>query len=406
VIATGTQLKLYFSRGQSPIPGSTLSQQPTAFETITVPPPAAQSATVSPTGANSLAVAPESRVTLADFALAWSTPAEPALLPITLVALTPAYHTGGLQQGAALWTNAAGSGSLVVTENGLAPPPLATDRSRERAAQLSGSVDAKATGVRVAVLNASGAAINLLQNGAATAPLAQVNAVLGVASGATASFTATLLFQDATAAFGPIQVLAQADGLTRPDGSARPVLEVAFFVGTGVKTALIDDGEPSPGVRGEANELVIVDFGVSPQATVALISAQTRARRMVRYQIRNRTRAIGSVDPTSTSTTPQSMPEMPQWMGELQFAGLTKAVSPHLSSPPSRRQQAVYQREIVRRYNGGSEFRFQGGDFEIFPTQTSAANIVYPNQVLGTGLAYAGVAASVAFTNADFGSGI
>src|SRR5450755_1637919 len=54
------------------------------------------------------------------------------------------------------------------------------------------------------------------------------------------------------------------------------------------------------------------------------------------------------------------------------------AASPGLSSPPTRRQQAVYQREIVRRYNGGVEFRYKSGDFEIFQPRRSRARRVRP----------------------------
>jgi len=82
------------------------------------------------------------------------------------------------------------------------------------------------------------------------------------------------------------------------------------------------------------------------------------------------------------------------------------SVQPHLSTPPTRRQLAVFRRDVVRRYNGGTEFRFQGGDFEIFPRQTNAARLGYPNTVLGTAVVYAGVSVAVAFTAADFGPGI
>jgi hypothetical protein len=104
-------------------------------------------------------------------------------------------------------------------------------------------------------------------------------------------------------------------------------------------------------------------------------------------------------------------------------------VSPHLPTPVDRRSRAVYQREIVRRYNGGHEFRYDGG-WVIDPGAgfmwEDAADhakgpkraLQYPNRVLGTGVVYyrsaAGVANAadaqntafswpIAFTAADFG---
>lgn len=64
----------------------------------------------------------------------------------------------------------------------------------------------------------------------------------------------------------------------------------------------------------------------------------------------------------------------------------------------ARRMQAVFQREVVRRYNGGTEFRFSGGDWMIQPSikwtkpahhhEGPAQGMLYPNSVLGTGVVY------------------
>jgi len=327
VVPVGSSLNVYFSRGQSPIPPAVLAGQAAAFETIVVPPPTPPSVVVSPTGTSALAVTPQSRLTLTDHSLKWTTPTEPALLPLTLSPPRPTYATGGgLLQGGSAWSNPSGSGSPVRAENSAAPVPAAADRERERAIQLSGTVDAAATAVTVRVLNLAGNALNLLADGSATTPQQQVSAVLAAPTtptppgspAAPRSFQVTLLFQNATQAFGPVQILAQATGL------AKPVLEVAFFVLVGVRTALIDDGEPAPRSRGEADETVVLDFLTSPQTSVAALSTQTRVRRMVPHHIRRNPRPYNVGDPTSALTTPVAMPEMPQWMGELQLAGLTR----------------------------------------------------------------------------------
>jgi len=87
---------------------------------------------------------------------------------------------------------------------------------------------------------------------------------------------------------------------------------------------------------------------------------------------------------------------------EEKATGAYNFVSPHLPTPVDQRTRAVYQREIVRRYNGGTEFEFIGGTFVINPSRRWAdnadhtkgpnPNLRYPNHVLGTNIVY--------FTNA------
>jgi len=78
-------------------------------------------------------------------------------------------------------------------------------------------------------------------------------------------------------------------------------------------------------------------------------------------------------------------------------------VAPHVGAFPAATIAAVFQRAVVRAYNGNSEFRFNAGAFEIFPTGTDAARLEYPNIVLGTAVAYRGFRTAVPFTSADFG---
>jgi hypothetical protein len=96
-------------------------------------------------------------------------------------------------------------------------------------------------------------------------------------------------------------------------------------------------------------------------------------------------------------------------------------ISAHLPVAPNQRIRATYQREIVRRYNGGREFRWTGSDWVVDPSLSQWANagdhsqganprLAYPNQVLGTAVVYAtGAGAATAFpwpitfTAADYG---
>ena len=78
-------------------------------------------------------------------------------------------------------------------------------------------------------------------------------------------------------------------------------------------------------------------------------------------------------------------------------------VQGHVNTIPAATIQAVYRRQIVRAYNGFSEFRFHNRQFEIFPTGNDVARIPYPNQVLNTNVQYQGFQTAVPFTPADFG---
>jgi hypothetical protein len=78
-------------------------------------------------------------------------------------------------------------------------------------------------------------------------------------------------------------------------------------------------------------------------------------------------------------------------------------VNPHTAEVGDDMAKAVYQREIVRRYNGNTEFRFKDGKFEIFPTGSDSDRLKYPNKVLGTTVVYKGFSTAVEFTEANFG---
>jgi hypothetical protein len=75
-----------------------------------------------------------------------------------------------------------------------------------------------------------------------------------------------------------------------------------------------------------------------------------------------------------------------------------------MPAPTDQRWRAAYQREVVRRYNGGHEMAFSAGQWRINPVGGLPANIQYPNQILATNVNYA-AARPIAFAAADFGPG-
>jgi hypothetical protein len=362
VVTVGAQLSFYHSAGKAPIPSRELSSLAAAFEPLTVPPPGAQVTQVGGTGTNTVALTPVSKLSLTPHILQFSSPLELELLPVTFTAFSPTYLTDGLANPP---FNAAG---LTVTEDAVATPPAAASRPRERAPQVSGLVDAAATAVRIRCVNAQGNAVQLRASGAATSGVPEVPATLGPVSGANRSFQVDLLFDDPPGTFGAIQVLAFVDGL------AKPVVEAAFYVLTGVQVALVDDrdtnndgSQPGP-IRGEAEDNIVVDFLNSPIDTpgvitaaeqVALTAAQvgqppanqralqraaqkvandrqkplnrvaltaeSRARRMVRAIVQSRQRPLSATQPVQVF-----QPEMPLWMGELQLLGLSQATTEDL----------------------------------------------------------------------------
>lgn len=362
VVTVGAQLSFYHSVGKAPIPSRELSSLSAAFEPLTVPPPGAQAAQVGGTGANTLALTPVSKLSLTPRILQFSSPAELELLPVTFTAFSATYLTDGLTNPP---FNTAG---LTVTEDAVATPPPAASRPRERAPRVSGLVDAAATGVRIRCVNAQGNAVQLRATGAATSGVAEVPATLGPVSGANRSFQVDLLFDDPPATFGAIQVLAFVDGLSKP------VVEAALYVLAGVQVALVDDretnidGTQAGPIRGEADDNIVVDFLVSPkdapgvitaaeQATLtaaqagqppanqralqraaqkvadnrqkplnrAALTAESRARRMVRVFVQSRQRPLSTAQPVQVF-----QPEMPLWMGELQLLGLSQATTEEL----------------------------------------------------------------------------
>ncbi|MEV6812937.1 hypothetical protein [Micromonospora sp. NPDC051296] len=297
--ATGTVAQVAYSTGARPLPDALLTTA-NLFQPRTVP-------AVPPVDAEQ----PRS-LALPARLLRLVTPTELALWPV-LWQLPDTYLTAGLNQGAAAWANPAGAGALTVAEGAVAAVAPAADRPRERGLRVEGEVDGAATEVRVRLRSAAGVDLPLRTGIAADAPqTAELTAQLGPVTAGVRTFSVTVFLAAAVDAFGPVEIVVTATG------PAVPHVESFTVHLCGGQLALVDD--PQPATRGPqlgvADERVVVDFRRSPQATTAALSAETRVRRMVRYQIRNQQRPA----PAGGNLL---MPQMPMWMGEVQFVGLS-----------------------------------------------------------------------------------
>ena len=117
---------------------------------------------------------------------------------------------------------------------------------------------------------------------------------------------------------------------------------------------------------------------------------------------------IGQLDFFSSPPRGASDEEVWNWVENVRAAALVvldeKAVaawaviSQHVPSPLDRRHRAVFQREVVRRYNGGTEFTWTGTAWAIRPpfrwrdnadhSRGPHPNLLYPNRVLDTSVVY------------------
>ncbi|HYV45593.1 MAG TPA: hypothetical protein VFA20_12065 [Myxococcaceae bacterium] len=328
---TGTQVELFHGLGARPAPSARLSDPPNVFAPRTIALPATPVATptpVAPTSPNTLTAVPTAVVVIPAMPIRLTNPVELSLWPVLWEPASGSFATDGLNQGAALWTGA----GLTVTENGPAAAPAAGVRPKERGLRVAGTVAAGATGVKLQVLDRNGSVLALRQTSASTTDVTEIAGTLGAAAGADRPFEATLYFARPADAFGAVQIAVRPDGLT-------PAQMASFACHlVGVQIALVADtanGQSRNPPRGEAQEVIIVDFLDSPQPTQPAISAETRARRMLAYDITNRQRPLAPGSATQVDT-----PEMPMWMAELHLLGLDQAAledlllrRPHLATP-------------------------------------------------------------------------
>ncbi|HEX7939345.1 MAG TPA: hypothetical protein VF483_10165, partial [Gemmatimonadaceae bacterium] len=331
-VPSGTAVELFFSRGARPIPDARLGMTG-LFTSHTVPtPPPPPPATVNP-GNNTLAPTPTVTITLDDRKVSLTTPSEELTLwPLLFELPANDYGTDGLTQGGAAWTSATGSGTLNPREGTVAA--ASPHRPPVRALNVVAESDAAATGMTFQLMDTVGNLLNLRDP---TNTATQVTSVVGISTTASsasqAAFQASLVLDNAQAAFGPVMLLITTSGRTPPAMDAF-LLELC-----GVQIALVDDtvananGSQAGPLRLEnagtgatlaGDETLVADFLHSPQADRPAISDQTRIRRMMTYRIGFATRALDSTQPSSAANPQVAKPQMPMWMAELEWVGLTQ----------------------------------------------------------------------------------
>ncbi|MEV6692706.1 hypothetical protein AB0M35_14665 [Micromonospora sp. NPDC051196] len=296
--AAGSIAEVAYSTGARPLPDALLGTAG-LFQQRTVPP------VPPPVDGEREPVA----ITLPTRLLNLVSPEELALWPL-LWHVPDTYATDGLLDGPEVWT------ATDPVDGTPAPAAVAPHRPVERGLRIEGQVDAAATQVRLRLQTSAGVALRLRTGIAVDAPTAdEVTATLAPADGGVRTFTATVFLVNAAAAFGPVEVLVVAEGPQVPH------VESFTLHLCGLQTALVDDptAQDRGPLRGEADELQVVDFLRSPQNTVALVHAETRVRRMVPYRLRNERRPLVPGGPD------RLQPQMPMWMGEVQFVGVTDA---------------------------------------------------------------------------------
>lgn len=267
----------------------------------------------------------------------------PAREPSLIVALwenlsdpDDAYYTRGIPQQAGWFAQPN------PPEHQAAAAAPAAVRPRVRGIPTAGFVPEAATGANLKLRDAAGNPIQLLQNGhdPAGPRIEALPLTLQAAQNKQRAFTATL-FLPPDAALGPVQILIE------PTGLPTPMVGGFFYQLVGAQLAIVDDFETNPSgaqpgpERAAANEVNVVDYLNSPEmlagdtpanrtAVRNALTTHVRARRMVRYAIRNhhpKTVPFAAVaQPAMAAGQGQVLAsQMPFWMAELQLVGLNRA---------------------------------------------------------------------------------
>ena len=318
ITQTGVKADVYFSRGAKPLSDPQLDAVAGLFTSIVVPAAAPPPVPVTAGGANnSLRLPPNATIQIPDVVLTLTSPEELSLWPLLWAPPNPAYLTDGLDQGSAYW-------SSPKTDFSATAAAADSARTKERGVKLTGTIDAGATSATIQILNSKGTALSLKTSATATAT---TSVTAKVASG---SFTCAFLFADPPTSFGLLQVVITAT-------ASRPLLEAFTLLLAGTQIALVDDhaaaanGQQAGPVMLETgktagNEVLVIDFDHgSPNDSVPGLSDTTVVRRMIVFDIVNESRPFPSKNPVPTGTTVANvkLPQMPMWMAELAFVGVT-----------------------------------------------------------------------------------
>lgn len=248
-------------------------------------------------------------------------PDDYALWPLLHEPEQPGYLTQGISQGAVLWPEEI-HGDLSNPSGDRTGATGSKFRVQERGLVVKGLVVSAVTAVRIHILDAAKGAIPLKTSPDA-AIATEIKVVPGAAEGSAGmrTFEAVIYLDRPATHFGPVEVHARAIGVPQPAEAVSHALLV------GVQIALVDDratnvnGQQRGPLQTEAHEQFVIDFLSSPQSTLDSLSAQTRARRMIVYQMSHRSRLVTTMIPPVSMT----LPEMPLWMAELHLVGVNDA---------------------------------------------------------------------------------
>jgi len=344
----GGQVKICYSRGAKPIPDKLLTANQLVFVQENVAMlggQPARPAVIQPGVANTLAVVPTAAVDTADLVFTLDTPKDLGIAavmwelhpdsgppPDLAVAhtqpkrstLAADYFTDGLPQGTGLhWSPP--SGSADVCKPGAAHDGAAAvasgKSSRERGLVARGTIDSAVTSAKLQVIDAAGNAVALRVGGPTGATGTAIDCTIG-GGAASKTWDATVFFDSAVAAFGPVLLVVVGQG------GVRPVMEAWFVELCGLQIALLDENSPNrsdPANNGEAAEETVIDFVQSPQSSAALANDEGRARRMIVYQLGTGTRLLDPAQPAGPANPSVQKPQMPLWIGELELVGVTRA---------------------------------------------------------------------------------
>jgi len=267
----------------------------------------------------------------------------PAREPSLIIALwenlndpDDAYYTNGIPQRAAWFAQ------NPQPEHQASAAPAVAVRPRVRGIPIAGFVPEAATGANLKLRDAAGNAIRLLQNGhdPASPQVDQLPLTLQAAQNKQRAFTATL-FLPPEAALGPLQILIE------PTGLPTPMVGGFFYQLVGAQLAIVDDFDTDPGgaregpQRAAADEVNVVDYLNSPEMVAGpdtpanrgvvrtALTNHGRARRMVRYAIRNHHPktipfAVVVQPPMPAGQGQVLATQMPFWIAELQLVGLNR----------------------------------------------------------------------------------
>lgn len=374
-------VELLYGRGARPLPGDLLRQHQAAFVPmrLQLPQPAPpQQVHVAPNTQdtqNTVVVRPLVTVALPPLVLLVTTPRELSLWPLLWGPVEETYYTDGIPQGSGWWSQQAHR------EEGR--PPATQQRPRERGLLVKGTIDPRATGVRIQIWSQQQSRlVKLLESATEESQEGHDYVAAALSAGAKPedpkTFEKALYFLHPDESFGSVQIVAISEGI-----QPRQILDGFTSLLVGLQGTLVDDysaaadGSQRGPQRLETDEQLIVDFTDSPSAGQER-SATNRAqwdrgriRRMVVDPIRaSRRRRLAR---TQTEIVHN---EMPLWMAEIHLVGATRDALADLMRRRKRRS-AEAPTTLSFSYRWNVRMQWQGPDHATPP------NFVYDQTFSG-----------------------